>query len=94
MDNRDLIINKKKNARLYPVFKMFSCNLLFYYAIAFIFLVYVKNFTPSQVMFTDALLPAFKILLNIPSTIIVDKIGKRNSEQEHSTKNSEHTMGS
>ena len=76
MNNKQLINMKKKNARLYPIYKMFSWDLLFYYAIAFVFLVEVKGFSPAQVMLTDALYPIFKIILNIPSVTIIDKLGK------------------
>lgn len=79
MDKKELIKNKKRNARLYPIYKMFSWDLLFYYAIAFVFLVEVKGFSAAQVMLTDALYPIFKIILNIPSLTIIDKIGKKKS---------------
>lgn len=71
--------NKKKNIRLYPIYKMCSWDLLFYYAIAYIFLVQTKGFTPAEVMLTDATYPVFKIIWNIPCTIIVDNLGKRKS---------------
>lgn len=38
---------RKANVRLYPTYKMFSWDLLFYYAIAFIFLVQEKGFSPA-----------------------------------------------
>lgn len=79
MNKKELIRNKRKNARLYPIYKMFSWDLLFYYAIAFVFLVEVKGFSAAQVMLTDALYPIFKIILNIPSLTIIDKIGKKKS---------------
>lgn len=79
MNKKELIISKKRNARMYPVYKMLSSDLLFYYAIAFVFLVYTKGFNPAEVMLTDALFPIFKIVLNIPSITIVDKVGKRKS---------------
>ena len=31
------IRDKKNNARLYPIYKMFSWDLIFYYAISFVF---------------------------------------------------------
>lgn len=79
MNKRELIKLKKGNARLYPIYKMFSWDLLFYYAISFVFLTSTKGFSTAQVMLTDALFPVFKIVLNIPSMTIIDKIGKRNS---------------
>lgn len=79
MNNKELIKMKKKNAKLYPIYKMFSGDLLFYYAIAFVFLVQVKGFSPAQVMLTDALYPIFKIILNIPVVTLIDKLGKKKS---------------
>jgi len=79
LNNKDLIKAKKDNARLYPIYKMFSWDLLFYYAISFVFLVQIKGFSPAQIMLTDGLYPIFKIILNIPSTTIIDKIGKKKS---------------
>ena len=79
MNKREMIKNKKNNARLYPIYKMFSWDLLFYYAISFVFLVQIKGFSIAEVMLTDALYPIFKIILNIPCITIIDKIGKRKS---------------
>lgn len=73
------IKDKKYNARLYPIYKMCSWDLLFYYAIAFVFLVQTKGFSAAQVMLTDAIYPFFKIILQLPCTTIIDKIGKRKS---------------
>lgn len=79
MNNKELIKAKKNNARLYPIYKMFSWDLLFYYAISFVFLLQTKGFSFAQIMLTDGLYPIFKIALNIPSTMIIDKIGKKKS---------------
>lgn len=73
------IKEKKNNARLYPIYKMFSWDLVFYYAISFIFLVQTKKLSIAQVMFTDALYPIFKMILQIPALTIIDKIGKKKS---------------
>ena len=73
------IQERKHNARLYPFYKMCSWDLLFYYAIAFVFLVQTKGMSPAAVMFTDAMYPFFKILLQMPALTAIDKMGKRNS---------------
>ena len=73
------IRDKKNNARLYPIYKMFSWDLVFYYAISFVFLVETKHFTIAEVMFTDALYTIFKMILQIPALTIIDKIGKKKS---------------
>ena len=73
------IRDKKNNARLYPIYKMFSWDLIFYYAISFVFLVQTKHFTIAQVMLTDALYPIFKMILQVPALTIIDKMGKKKS---------------
>lgn len=54
-------------------------GLIFYYAISFVFLVNTKKLSVAEVMLTDAMYPIFKIILQIPSLTIIDKIGKKNS---------------
>lgn len=70
---------KKNNLKLYPLYKMFSLDLIFYYAISFIFLSDYKGFSASQIFLADAFYPFFKMLFQIPCTILIEKYGKRNS---------------
>lgn len=68
----------KVNIKLYPIYKMFSWDLLFYYAISFLFLTEVKGFSHSDVVLLDvSIYTLFKGLSQLPSTIITDKLGKR-----------------
>jgi len=73
------IRDKKYNARLYPIYKMFSWDLIFYYSISLVFLIQIKNLTIAEIMFTDALAPIFKLILQIPALAIIDRIGKKRS---------------
>jgi len=73
------IKDKKHNARLYPIYKMFSWDLIFYYAISFVFLVQTKKLSIAEVMMTDAMFSIFKIILQIPALTIIDKMGKKKS---------------
>jgi len=70
---------KNKNIKLFPIYKMISWDLLFYYAIIFLYLVQVKNFSAPQVLLADALYNVAVMIWIIPSGKIVDKIGKKNS---------------
>ena len=71
---------RKFNIRLYPIYKMFSWDLLFYYAISFLFLTEVKGFSSSDVVLLDvSVYTLFKCFSQLPSTIITDKLGKRMS---------------
>ena len=70
-------INLNKNIKKYPIYKMFSWDLLFYYAIIFLFLVKVKGFTASQIFFVDGFYPLFKFVFQIICVRISDIIGRR-----------------
>lgn len=73
------IQNRKFNAKLYPIYKMLSWDLLFYYSIIFLFLVQAKNFTASQVLLGEAFFTVSCLILQIPLGILVDKFGKKYS---------------
>ena len=77
-DTEDIAL-KKYNLRLYPIYKMFSWDMLFFYAISFMFLTTVKNLDASQVLFIDAIYTFLKAILQIPLVAIIEKIGKRKS---------------
>lgn len=77
LDKETLI--RKNNMKIFPIYKMLSWDLLFFYAISFLFLVDIKGLSASQVILVDAFYPLFKFILQPFSTIIVDKFGKRNS---------------
>ena len=74
-----IIKAKKYNAKIYPIYKMFAWDLLFYYSIIFLFLTQTKGFTASNVLFIDSFYPLFKLLLQIPCVNIVETLGKRKS---------------
>ena len=68
----------KFNVKLYPIYKMFAWDLLFYYAISFLFLTEVKGFSSADVVLLDvSIYTLFKAFLQLPATILTDKLGKR-----------------
>ncbi len=70
---------KQKNIELYKSYRVFSYDLLFYYAIIYLFLTIEKGITATQVLQFDAFYIFFKFLVQIPSTILIQKVGKRKS---------------
>ena len=70
---------KNRNIKLFPIYKMISWDLLFFYAIIFLYLVQVKKLSAPQVLLAEALYNVAIMLFLIPSGKIVDKIGKKNS---------------
>lgn len=83
MDNtKETISNaraRQNNIKLYPIYKMFSWDLLFYYAIIFLFFTEVKGISAADVLLAESLYPIFKVILLFPATILISKIGKRKS---------------
>lgn len=78
-ENVKLLNAKKFNRKIFPIYKMFSWDLLFYYSVSFLFLTQVKGFTASDVLLFDAFYTVFKFLSQIPSINIAEFIGKRKS---------------
>lgn len=69
----------KKNLILIIIYKMLSFDLLFYYAVSYLFLINVKGLTTSQIIFADSFYPLFKLIFQVPCTILIQKIGKKSS---------------
>lgn len=67
------------NIRLFPIYKAISWDLLFYYAIIFLFLTQAKGFDAADVLLAEAIYPIFKFIFLMPLTILIEKIGKRKS---------------
>ena len=79
MENKIKVIEKrKKNVKIFPIYKTVSWDLLFYFPIIFLFLTQVKGLSPSQVLLSDAVYTLSNTFWQIPITRIVDKIGKKN----------------
>lgn len=78
-EEKELNRKKKNNIKLYPIYRVFSWDLLFYYAIIYLFLTIEKGISAAQVLQFDAFYILFKFLTQIPCTLIIQKIGKRKS---------------
>ena len=78
-------INKKKskarrnNAILFPLYKVFAWDLLCYYSIEYLFFTITKGLSPSMVLIVAAAYIISKVLLQIPSVIISEYLGKKKS---------------
>lgn len=70
---------RRKNAMIYPLYKMFSWDLLFFYSIEFLFCTITKQVTASQLLIVNGLYMVFKVIGQIPAVAITDFLGKRKS---------------
>lgn len=77
--NNEITNARKQNMKLYPFYRSISIDLIFFYAIQFLFYTQIKNITPSEVVLLHSFYAIFMIFLQIPASIIVDKLGARKS---------------
>lgn len=79
MGNKEKNKIRRRNAKLYPIYKMFSWDLLFFYSIEFLFYTITKGITASEILIINACFLMFKLLGQIPAVMITDFLGKRKS---------------
>ena len=70
---------KRSNAKLYPIYKMFSWDLLFFYSIEFLFYTITKHVTAAEILIINGFYLMFRILMQIPAVALTDFLGKRKS---------------
>lgn len=70
-------IAMKYNRRIFPLYKGLGWDPLFYSAIIFLFLTEIKGITPAKVMYAESIYSLFLLLLQIPSGILIERIGSR-----------------
>ncbi len=70
---------RKNNMRIFPIYKLFAWDLLFYYAISFLFLTQVKGFSASEILIADSFYAIFRVVSQIFCVKIVDSFGKQKS---------------
>lgn len=78
-NKREEVKAKKKNAKIFPIYKMFSWDLLFFYSTQYLFLTMVKGLTPGEILRVDAFYPIFIIIMQLPATICADFLGRKKS---------------
>lgn len=70
---------KRKNAKLFPIYKMFSWDLLFFYSTQYLFYTMVKGITAGEILKLDAFFPLFIIVMQLPAAICADFLGRKKS---------------
>ena len=80
MENRKEVNKiRRNNAKLYPIYKMFSWDLLFFYSIEFLFYTITKKLTASEVLIINGFYLFFRIMGQVFAVAITDLLGKRKS---------------
>lgn len=79
IEEEKIIKAKERNRKIFPIYKMFSWDLLFYYTISFLFLSQVKELSASDIFLGDAFYAIFKIIFQPLAPIVINFLGKRKS---------------
>ena len=79
MEEMTKIQMRKRNMKLFPVYKALSWDYIFFYTINFLFLTQVKNINPADVVLIDSFYYLFTMFSQIPTTFIIEFLGRKNS---------------
>lgn len=66
---------ENNNLRLYPKYRQISMDFLFFYTINILFLTQIKKIDMSAVVLVDTFYALFVVILQIPASYLVGKIG-------------------
>lgn len=78
-EEKELKRKKHNNIKIYKIYRIFSWDLLFYYAIFYLFVTIEKGYSAAQVLQIDGFYILFKFMTQIPCTLFIQKFGKRKS---------------
>ena len=79
IEEKRLKNKKKRNIDLYKSYRTFAYDLMFYYAIEYLFLTVEKGLNAAQVLKFNAFYILFKFITQIPVTLLIQRVGKKNS---------------
>ena len=65
--------------KIFPIYKKLGWDYLFYYTIDFLFLTQIKGISAADVVLKGTFYSLFIMILQIPSNIIVEFLGRKNS---------------
>lgn len=70
---------RKRNMKIFPIYKNLGWDYMFFYTIDFLFLTQIKGINPADVVLKGAFYSLFMIILQIPANIVVEFLGRKNS---------------
>ncbi|MCI8444572.1 MAG: MFS transporter [Clostridia bacterium] len=79
MEKNDKTQMRKRNIKLFPTYKKLAWDYIFFYTINFLFLTQIKGINPADIVLIDSFYYLFATIAQIPATIIIEFLGRRNS---------------
>ena len=79
MVEKEKIQMRKRNMKLFPIYRMLSWDYLFFYTTSFLFLTQIKGISASDVVLIDSFYAIFGIIMQLPATFIIEYLGRKKS---------------
>ena len=70
---------RKRNMKLFPIYKKVAWDYIFFYTINFLFLIQVKGINPADVVLIDSFYYLFATIAQMPATFMIEYLGRKNS---------------
>ncbi len=75
--NEEMTKARKQNMKIYSIYRAIAVDLVFYYAVEFLFLTQVKHISGADIVLATGFYAVFMIVFQIPASILVDRMGTR-----------------
>ena len=79
MIEKDKVQMRKRNMKLFPIYRMLGWDYIFFYTTNFLFLTQVKGIHPADVVLIDSFYALFGIIMQVPATFIIEYLGRKRS---------------
>lgn len=79
MIEKDKVQMRKRNMKLFPIYRMLGWDYIFFYTTNFLFLTQVKGIHPADVVLIDSFYALFGIIMQVPATFVIEYLGRKRS---------------
>ncbi len=79
MVEKEKIQMRKRNMKLFPIYKTLSWDYIFFYTTNFLFLTQCKHIHPADVVLIDSFYALFGIIMQVPATFVIEYLGRKRS---------------
>ena len=79
MVEKEKVQMRKRNMKLFPIYKTLSWDYIFFYTTNFLFLTQCKHINPADVVLIDSFYALFGIIMQVPATFVIEYLGRKRS---------------
>lgn len=79
MVEKEKVQMRKRNMKLFSMYRTLSWDYLFFYTTNFLFLTQCKHIDPADVVLIDSFYALFGIIMQVPATFVIEYLGRKRS---------------